>query len=179
MTTLLIAAEGGSPVSVQIIPFITAIVVFGVAFAVLKSKVWPRIAQGLDERQGKILDEIRSAEEAREKANAALAEYERSLAEARREADEMIAKARQDAKAAAEDLRRRNEAELSDMKLRANRDIESAKQQAIAEIHAEASMLATTMAGKILDRQITAEDQARLMDETLRELGRVREEQAV
>ena len=123
MLTVL-AAEGGNPVSVQLMPLLTAIVVFVIAFLVLKVAVWPKITKGLDDRDRKIRDEIRSAEEAREQAKAALAEYQRNLASAREEATRMIAQARTDAKAAAEELRSRNEAELADLKARATREIE-------------------------------------------------------
>ena len=48
MTTLFLAAgEGGNPVAVQIMPFVSALLVFGIAFMVLKIKVWPRITAGL------------------------------------------------------------------------------------------------------------------------------------
>ena len=169
--TLLAASE--NPITVQLLPLLTTIVVFGAAFWILKSRVWPRITHGLDERDRKIRDEIRSAQEAREKAKVALAEYEESLASARREAGEMITKAKATAKAAGEELRLHNEAELADMKVRASREIEAAKKSAINEIHAEASILATAIAAKVLERAVSADDQNRLLEESLEELSQV------
>jgi len=153
------------------LPGLTALVVFGIAFAVLYLKVWPKIAQGLEDRQNKIREEIAAAERARAKANEALAEYEKSLAEARQQADEIIAKARADAKAAAEDLRSKNQAELAHMKERATAEIESAKRSAIVELHQEAANLATVIAGKILHREISVEDQQALVEASLNELA--------
>ena len=170
--SLLIAAD--NPVSVQWMPLVTAWVVFGVAFWILARYVWPRITRALDEREQKIRDEIRAAEEAREKAHAAQAEYERSLGEARREASAMIAQARADAKAAGETLRAERERELAEMKQHATRDIEAAKRAAINELHSEAATLASAIAAKILQREISVEDQQRLVEESLRELGRTR-----
>jgi len=167
----ILAAEG-SPVSVQIAPLITTLVVFVVFFLILAKTVWPKITAGLDDRDRKIREEIESAEEAREQAKAALAEYESSLASARKEAAEMIAHAKSDAKAAADELKRRNEAELVELKQSANREIDAAKQAAINELHAEATTLAVAVAGKIIGREITAEDQQRLVEESLRELAR-------
>ena len=153
------------------LPAVTALVVFLLAFGFLYMKVWPKIVQGLEDRENKIRREIESAEQAREQAKAALAEYERSLASAREEANAMIVKAKADAKAAGEQLRERNEAHLVEMKLRATRDIDSAKAAAIGELHTQATMLAADIAGKILAREITAEDQQRLINESLDELG--------
>ena len=53
----------------------TAIVVFLVAFGFLYLKVWPVIVKGLDERNNKILGEIKAAEDARKQAKAAQAEF--------------------------------------------------------------------------------------------------------
>lgn len=154
----------------NLMPGITALVVFLVALIVLWRGVWPKIAQGLDEREAKILGEIKSAEEARAKAQAAMAEYEASLVNARREASEMIARAKADAKAAAEELRSRNETELAEMKQRARGEIESAKQSAIRELQAHAVDLAATIAGKVLAREVSVDDQQRLVEDSLREL---------
>jgi len=152
------------------IPGITTLLVFLIAFGFLALKVWPKIVKGLDDRQNKILQEIRTAEESREQAKAALAEYEKNLASAREEANQMIAKARADAKAVAEDLRSRNQADLSEMKDRATKEIQSAKENAILELHSEAAMLASAMASKILEREITASDQQRLIEQSLQQL---------
>lgn len=157
------------------IPGITTLLVFLLAFGFLGLKVWPRIVKGLDDRQNKILQEIRAAEESREQAKAALAEYEKNLASAREEANQMIAKARTDAKAVAEDLRSRNQTELAEMKERAAKDIQSAKENAIVELHAEAAVLASTMASRILGREITSGDQQRLIEESLQQLQAARQ----
>jgi F-type H+-transporting ATPase subunit b len=157
-----------------IAPALTALIVFSLLLIVLWRTVWPKIVQGLDDRDRKIREEIKAAEEAREKARAALAEYERSLAQAREEANKMIAKARADAKAVAEEMRAQNAAELTEKMARANREIDSAKHAAISELHAQAGTLAAAIAGKILQREISVEDQQRLVEESLRELASAR-----
>ena len=171
----LLAAESSNPLSVDLLPILTSIVVFLLFFALLKVAVWPKIIKGLDDREQKILHEIESAEEAREKAAAAQAEYEQSLVEARQEAASMIAQAKADAKATADELIARNQSELTEMKQKAAQDIEHAKQAAIGALHAEAGMLATAVATKILQREVSVSDQQRLVDEALAELGQVQD----
>jgi F-type H+-transporting ATPase subunit b len=172
--SLLFAAEGGNPVAVQLLPALTSIVVFVVFYLILRATVWPKIVGGLNDRANKIRGEIEAAEQARAEARAAQDEYQLALAEARREAGEMIARAKDDARTAAEELRKRNEAELAELKQRAGADINSAKLAAIKELHMEAASLASALAGKILQREISVEDQQRLVEESLRELGRVK-----
>ena len=154
------------------LPGVTALIVFSIALLVLGTLVWPKITKALDEREGKIRHEIESAEQAREQAKAALAEYERNLASAREEANQMISKAKADAKAVAEDLRSRNEVELTEMKHRAMREIDAAKHAAVTSLYNEASNLAVAIAGKILEREISPTDQKRMIDESLHQLAK-------
>ena len=171
-----LAAEGGSPVDPMLVPALTSIVVFLIFFFILRATVWPKILRGLDDRTNKIRSEIAAAEDARTAAEAAQAQYQQSLREARQEAAEMIAKAKADANVASQELRQRNESEMAELKQRAALDIEAAKRSAISDLHAEAAVLASVIAGKILKREITVEDQRALIDEALGELGKVREQ---
>ncbi|HWB18697.1 MAG TPA: F0F1 ATP synthase subunit B [Phycisphaerales bacterium] len=163
--------EGGAA---ALMPAITTLVVFCLLLIVLWRTVWPKITKGLDERAEKIRSEIAAAEQAREQAKSALAEYQQNLSRARDEANNMIAKAKADAKAAAEELRTQNQRELADMKQRATAEIESAKQAAIADLHAQAASLAAAAASKILKREITPRDQQSLVSEALADLASAR-----
>ncbi len=158
------------------LPAVTSLVVFLLAFGFLYVKVWPKIIKGLEDRETKIRQEIESAEQAREQAKSALAEYEQELANARQEANQMIARAKADATAAGQELRERNEAELADMRQRATRELQNAKRTAITELHAEAANLAAEIASRILKREISAKDQQRLVDESLEELAGARDQ---
>jgi F-type H+-transporting ATPase subunit b len=149
---------------------ITALIVFALAAAFLGVVVWPKVTGALDERANKIRDEIKSAEDARKQAKDALAEYERNLAEARAEAQKMLESTRSQQNAMAAELKAKADADLNAMREKAKADIEAAKKQALAEIYAESVMIATAMAGKILQREVSAGDQQRLMDESLAEL---------
>lgn len=168
------APEHAEVLALNWMPAVTTLVVFLIAFGFLYVKVWPKIIKALDDRERKIREDIESAETAREQAKAALAAYEEELAGAREEAGKIIAKAKVDAKAVAEQLRTRNETELTEMRDRATREIETAKRIALTELHGEAANLAAEIAGKILQRQITPQDQQRLIDESLRELTSLR-----
>ena len=173
LSLLVAASEGGQdPMAYNPLAAITGIVVFLIALALLYWKVWPVIIKGLDERNEKILAEIKAAEDAREQAKSALADYELERSKAREESSKMIAEAREQAKQLAEELREKNEKELAERMARATSDIEAAKASAVAELHAEAATLATAMAGKILRREISPADQQKLVEESLAELGR-------
>jgi F-type H+-transporting ATPase subunit b len=149
---------------------ITALVVFVIAFGILATLVWPKISKGLADRNAKIKAEIAAAEEARKQAKDALNEYERNLAEARAEAQKMLEETRSQQAAMAAELRAKADVELNALREKAKLEIEAAKKQALAEIYTESVNVATAMAGKILQREVSVSDQQRLMDESLAEL---------
>ncbi len=153
-----------------LITFGTTIIVFGIVLFVLGKFVWPNIAGGLDDRANKIRDEIAAAELSQKQAKAALDEYEKNLADARAEAQRMIDEAKTKQQQIAAQLKAEADVELSQMRERATKDIETAKRAAINEIYSEATNTATMIAGKILQREISADDQRRLVEESLQQL---------
>lgn len=166
------AAGGGKDVAVtdfSLVTFISSVLVFAAAYLILAKLAWPRIVGALDERAEKIKSEITSAEEARARADAALKEYEKSLAEARAESQRMLDETKaQQARYAAE-LRQQAEAEAQQLKRSAMDQIEAAKRAALSEIYAETAALATRVAERILQREVSEEDQRRLIDESVSE----------
>jgi len=168
------AVLAANPLAPDLIGFTVALVVFLVFFAIAAKLVWPKITAGLDERYAKIRGEIDAAEKARHDAQSAQKKFEEKLQQAQAEAAATIAAAQATARKVADELRAKNDAELSDMKSRAIADIESAKQAAVKEINDHAVALATTMASKILRREVGAGDQSRLVSESLAELSRAR-----
>jgi F-type H+-transporting ATPase subunit b len=163
--------SGVLPTAMQaIVPAIVSLVVFTVVLLVLSMKVWPAISKGLKDREDKIRNEIETAEMARTQAKDALEQYQQSLASARAEAQKEIDKARAQAQSIAADLKSKADVELSAMREKALKDIEQAKRAAVAEVYEQSTNLATTMAGKILERNVTAGDSDKLLQDSLRQL---------
>jgi F-type H+-transporting ATPase subunit b len=157
-----------------IAPMIVSLVVFALVLAILSKTAWPKIAGGLRDREQKIRSEIEAAELAQKQAKAALEQYEKNLAEARAEAQKMLDQTRVQQQALAAELKAKNDADISQMRERATRDIDSAKRAALNEIYQESARIATSIASKILQREVTPGDQSRLVEESLRELATVR-----
>jgi len=167
------AAAGGdsaNPMAWSWAPYISSIIVFGAAFFILSRTAWPKIVSGLQEREEKIKSDIAEAERARKNAEKALSEYEQALADARTEAGKILEQARQDQQRLAADLKAKTEAELNAMRDGARRDIEAARKQAVNEIYDHMSTMATSIASRILEREINPEDQRRLVEESLNQL---------
>jgi len=149
---------------------ITSLIVFLVVLVVLGRFVWPKINAGLAEREERIRSEIRAAEQARQQSKEALEQYEKALQEAKAEARRMLEETKAQQQQLAAQLRSKADVELTQMKDRARRDIDNARKAALAEIYDHVATLATTTAAKILQRELTADDQQRFLDESLAEL---------
>ncbi len=152
------------------VPMLVAIGVFTVVFVVLSMAVWPKILGGLRDRENKIREEIEGAEMARMQAKDALEQYQKSLADARAEAQRMIEATKAQQATLAAELKSKSEVELNAMRERAMRDIESAKRAAVSEIYAQSTSLATAVASKILRRSVNNDDTQRLVEESMQEL---------
>lgn len=153
-----------------IVPMVVSLVVFGLVLAILGATAWPKIVKGLKDREDKIRNEIEAAEMAQRQAKAALQEYEKNLAQARAEAQRMLDETRSQQQALAAELKAKADVELNAMREKAKRDIDTAKRAAIDEIYMSAANAATSMASKILKREIGSQDQQRLIQESLGEL---------
>jgi F-type H+-transporting ATPase subunit b len=171
MLHTLASEAGANPVQVEWLTMVTTVVVFLLFFGVAAVMVWPKILAGLDERDQKIRGDIERAEAARAEATEALRRQEEALRAARVESNELIAKARSDAEETARDLRLRAESELLSLRDQAHREIDSARESAIKDINSHAAEISTAIASKILEREISADDQRDLIDRTLQEFA--------
>ena len=149
------------------------VIIFLVMLVVLYKTAWKNVLKGLKAREERIRKDIADAEEARAKAEATLREYGAQLAAAEGRVREMLNAATKDGERIATEIRMRAQAEAEDAKKRAMKDIDTARQQALAEIYQRAAELSTSIAEKILRRNINAEDQKDLVKRSLDELQTV------
>ena len=146
------------------------LIIFLVLLAVLYPTAWKNVLVGLKAREERIRKDIADAEASRARAEATLKEYNSQLAAAEKRVSEMLAKAAADGEAIAAGIRTRAQQEAEDTRQRALRDIDAARDQAVQQIHEEAAVLATSVAEKILRRELNADDQRELVAQSLSEL---------
>jgi F-type H+-transporting ATPase subunit b len=149
------------------------VIIFLVLLAVLYPTAWKNVLSGLKAREDRIRKDIAEAEAARARAEATLKEYNAQLATAENRVREMINSATKDGERIATEIRMRAQTEAEESKKRAMKDIDTARQNALAEIYQRAAELSTSIAEKILRRNINAEDQKDLVKRSLDELQHV------
>ena len=149
---------------------IWVLAIFVVLAIILYRTAWKNVLVGLKAREERIRGDIAQAEAARLKAEETLKEYNQQLAKAEMRVQELIGKATTDAEQIAASIRTRAQQEAEEIKERATRDIESAREQALSEIYQQTADLATRVAEKILRRNLNADDQRELVNQSLQEL---------
>jgi F-type H+-transporting ATPase subunit b len=150
------------------------VIIFAVMLAVLYPTAWKKVLIGLRDREARIRKDIKDAEEASAKAAKTLQEYNAKLATAEGQIRDMLANATRDAERLATEIRMSAQKDSEENKLRATREIEAAKKQALTEIYATAAEMSTSIAAKILRRNINVDDQRDLVNRGLEELGSIR-----
>jgi F-type H+-transporting ATPase subunit b len=146
------------------------IIIFVVMLMILYPTAWRNVLEGLKKREQRIRKDIADAEAARAKAEATLKEFNAKLATAEARSQEMISKAVSEGERLATSIKMSAQQEAEEAKERATRDIEASKNQAIAEIREQAVYLATTVAEKIIRKNLNAEDQRALVKQSLEQL---------
>ena len=165
----LFAEAGGEVAGFQINLFwiITQALSFLVFLALLYFLGLKRIGGILEERRQKIEQGLRDAEQARRDRDAAAQEHAATIAEARREANDILARAQRVAQETRDaDLVATRE-ELERLRQRATDEIEAEKHRAMAELRSEVTDLALAAAGKVIGSSMTDDRQRRLVEEFL------------
>ncbi len=142
-----------------------------IVLAVLGKFVWPKILAGLKAREGKIEGDLASAEKANADAQVLLEQYQGQLADAQKQYQKVVDDAKQAAATVEAQKLAETEKRISELEARAASEISSAKEQALSDIYSQAGVLASDVAGRILQREINAEDHRSLIDESLAKLN--------
>lgn len=167
------AAGGEGGVSIgpkDIATGVVNLVIFLIVLAVLAKFVWAPITSALAQRQEKIEGAIKSADEARAKADAMLKQYEAKLTSADSEVRNIIARAAADAENISTNIRTKAQQDAEEIRERAEREIELAKTAALREIYAQAAEISTNIAEKIIRRNLNVDDQRNLVNDSLGQL---------
>lgn len=159
--------EKGGLLSIDTGLMVWTVLIFLIALFVLYKAAYPHILGAVEAREQRIRELLAAAKENREEANALLGEQRKQMEEVRLRAQEALAEGR----AAGERLReeilaqaRRDQTELLE---RTRRDVSREMERALAELRTEAVEIAIAAASKLLERNLDAEDNRRLVREYL------------
>jgi len=165
----LTAEEGAQEALFQINLFwvIVSAINFLLFFVIIWSVAFKPVSKMLEDRKARIEQGLKDAEQARRDRENAEAERVATLAEARREANDILARAQKVAQETRDaDLAATRE-ELERIRARAAAEIEAEKVRALTEVRAEVADLALLAASRVVGETMTSERERRLVKEFL------------
>ncbi|MCR4268634.1 F0F1 ATP synthase subunit B [Nitratireductor sp. ZSWI3] len=133
-------------------------------------KVPGMIGNSLDERAGRIRNELDEARKLREEAQQLLAEYQRKRQEAEREAQDIVGAAKHEAELLVKEAKQKTEEYVARRTALAEQKIAQAEQEAVNEVRASAVDLAVEAARNVLSSKVDAKAGGDLFKASLQEL---------
>ena len=146
----------------------------GIAFLtvlyLLAKKVFPKLEEGLADRERKISEEIKSAERTRAEAEKILADYKARVAAAREETAGMVEEARAAAEKVRQELIARAEGDARLIVDKARKQLASERERILSEMEGSLAEWSTTIASQIMQKQLNPDAHRDLVEGFIRDV---------
>jgi len=163
--TVLAAEPGGDFTDINLATVVWTWVAFGITFLVLSTVAWPALAAKIEEREQRIAEGLRKAEEAEGRARLLMDEQMRILDAARKEAQGVLAVARVAAEQEATALVQSAQAAIAEERKRRKEEVAFERAKAVEELKQTAVDLTLLTSARLLGRGLDDEDHRRLARE--------------
>src|SRR2546428_6206934 len=157
---------------VQVDPglFIWTIVTFLVLLTLLAKFAWRPLLQALDARQNAIRKSLDDAQHAAKELERLNLESAQIINRARVDAEAIVSQSRSDGDRLREEIKQKARAEADHIVKNAERQIQLETSRALEQIRHEAIDLSVMIASKILKRNLSKEDNEKLIDDALKQV---------
>ncbi len=142
-----------------------------ILFTVMKKLLFKPVMNILEQREAEVKKIYDEANEANEKAATLEKEYSEKMAQAREEAGEIIKQATLTAQKREKEIIESAHVEVASMTRRAETQIAQERKKAYQEIKNEISDISVAIAGKMVQREIKAEDHEALISQFIENVG--------
>lgn len=142
-----------------------------VLFLVLKKFLFKPVMRMIADRQQEIDDMYDKADREKEQAALLRSEYEQKLSVAADTSERLVKEAVARGQSREEEIVRKANLEAEAILRKANADIAQEKKKAVNDAKNEISELAMEIAGKVVGKNLNPEEQAKLVDQFIDELG--------
>ena len=150
--------------------FIWTILTFLVLLGLLAKFAWKPLLHALENRQEMIRKSLDDAEQAKRELERVQQESATIVSQARVEADSIVANSRADAAKLREELRQKARTEADSIVANAERQIHQETERALSQIRKEAVDVSLMVASKLIQRNLTKEDNEVLIEEALKQI---------
>ena len=152
--------------------FIPALIAFIIIWVILAKLVWPSVLEMMEKRQQKIQDDLDAAERSKIEAAEEAKSYEAKILDAHHEADAIVAKAKKEAEEVRSAVLAKAQREAADIISKAHGAVDSERHKALIELSSSVVDLSVEIASKIIGNDLSVEEQRRLAEKYLAEVGK-------
>ena len=150
--------------------FIWTILTFLVLVALLTRFAWKPLLAALEARRQLIAKAVDDAERTRKELERVQQESLGILAKTRVEAEGILSRSRADADAFREEMRQKAIVDAAAIVKRAEKEIQLETNRAVEQLRRESVDLSLAIATKLLQRNVTKDDNVALIDETIKQI---------
>ena len=158
-------------ISINIWHMLISLCNLALLYLILKRFLYKPVENMLDRRREAIDGDYEKAARARETAEANRQRYEAAMAGARQEADALMRQTTQEAQMRGNQIMAEARDRADQTTRQAQRDIELDRRKAEADVRRSIVDVSAAMAEKVLGRELTPEDQQRLIDACIDDIG--------
>ncbi|HHW14937.1 MAG TPA: F0F1 ATP synthase subunit B [Firmicutes bacterium] len=157
------AAEGGGIAPFHVPTFIFQTLNVALVVFVLYKVLFKPVADVLARRESFVENSLAQAAATKKEAESLLVEYQRMMANAKQDADNILAQATKQGEELKREMIAQAEEEAFKIFQRARADIQKEKEKVLMDIRSEIANLTVFATSKLLDRVITVEDNERIV----------------
>jgi F-type H+-transporting ATPase subunit b len=150
--------------------YIWTIVTFLILVTLLARFAWRPLLQALDRRQAQIKQSLDDAQQAKQELERLQHESEQIIRQARAEAEQIVSNSRAYAEKLKDEIKTKARADAEVIVQNAERQIQTETRRALEQIRVEAADLSVMIASKLIQRNLTKEDNARLIEQALQQV---------
>lgn len=165
------AAEGGSFTDLNLATGLWTWAAFLVTFFILRKVAWPSLAAKMEERELRIAEGLKKAEEAEARTRELLAKQEQIFDEARKEAQKFLADSRSAAENVKNDMVKAAQQEIVELRERAKKEISLEQAKAVDGLKKATIELTLEASSRLMKRDLRDDDHRRLAKEVVDEVA--------
>lgn len=155
----------------RIVDALVTLFFFLVLLAILRKVAWGPLMNIMEEREKHVANEIDVAEKSRKEAELQAEDATEQLKQTRQDAERIIEEAKTVGQRQEKDIIESARQEAARIKVSAQQDIVNEKEKAILALQDQVASLSVLIASKVIEKEISAQDQDELISEYIKELG--------
>ncbi|AQX53178.1 F0F1 ATP synthase subunit B [Priestia flexa] len=150
------------------------LVMFLILLALLRKFAFGPVMGIMKQREEHIASEIDSAEQQNQQAQKLVEEQRELLKQSREEVQVLMENARKSAEEKKEEIVAAAREESERLKALAKQEIQQEKDQAVTALREQVASLSVLIASKVIEKELSEQDQEKLINEYIQEVGDVR-----